>query len=65
MTSRQAAQHILDGVMSLFEGEKKLVEALNALGQEEKAKEENIAAETLLMVATGLYSAINEGEYGE
>ena len=65
MTARQAAQHIFAGIVSLVEENRNDAESAKRAGADKLAAEYTIAADTLCTVATGLMTAIEEGEYGE
>lgn len=65
MTARQAAQHILTGIVALAEENRNDAESAKRAGANKLAAEYTIAADTLCDVCTGLMAAIEEGEFGE
>ncbi len=65
MTARQAAEHILDGILKLVADKRKSAIEMRRSGCFRLADEEQISADALSDMAAGLLSAIEEGEYGK
>lgn len=65
MTPRQAANHILAGILSLAEDKRSIASSMRSVGLDGDADYEEIAMKTLFDVAVSLKSAIDDGEYGE
>ena len=65
MTAKQAAQHILAGIVTLIKDKREYADSAKRVGADDWNSEYTIAADTLCDVAAALKSAIDEGEYGE
>lgn len=65
MTAKQAARHILAGIVDLVKENRNDAASAKRAGADKLAAEYTIAADTLSNVAAGLMAAIEEGEYGE
>lgn len=65
MTAKQAAQHILAGILKLAESKKDEALSMRRAGDHDDAAVSEIEAGALFNMAAGLSSAIDDGEYGE
>lgn len=65
MTSRQAAQKILDAITEIIGFYQEDVDAARQAGSEDLAKRYEVSVDTLAVLAAGLKGSIDNGEYGE
>ena len=65
MTSKEAAQKILSGIIDIIGFYKEDVEISRGNGHEDLAERYQISVDTLSQLAAGLRNSIDNGEYGE
>lgn len=65
MTSRQAAQKILDAITEIIGFYQEDVDTARQAGSEDLAKRYEVSVDTLATLAAGLKGSIDNGEYGE
>ena len=65
MTSREAAQHILDGIVEIIGFYQDDLESVKRVENKSLADHYQTAVDTLAILAAGLKSSIDQGEYGE
>lgn len=65
MTSREAAEKILNGLSMLVEDSQNWAKLAKTYGLDEIAKSREADADTIANIAAGLKSAIDDGEFGE
>ena len=65
MTSKEAAQRILSGIIDVIGYYREDVEAARGSGCDSLAERYQISVDTLAMLAAGLQSSIDQGEYGD
>ena len=65
MTSRRAAQKILDAITEIIGFYQEDVDTAHRAGSEDIAKQYEVSVDTLAALAAGLKGSIDNGEYGE
>ena len=65
MTSKEAAQKILTGIVDIIGFYREDVETSRGNGHEDLAERYQISVDTLAQLAAGLRNSIDNGEYGE